>query len=160
MCHRYWRCRGLEGKVESISTVIPRQAQKSAFPKQKQVLPRTLISIGWHPLSSIIPWTSVKVTWSPLSKPWRASSRHVTTPGLSWRISRQRALVSKYELHTSTAGSTLKKNNASTNLCDHRYHGTQRLLSIGIIHYHVLTKVTEELATKQNTWTLQQHSGL
>lgn len=37
-----------------------------------------------------------------------------------------------------------------TNLGDHGNHGTQRLLSVGVIHYHLLTKVTEKLATKQN----------
>lgn len=38
----------------------------------------------------------------------------------------------------------------TTNLSDHGDHGTERLLSIGVIHYHLLTKVTEKLATKQN----------
>lgn len=49
--------------------------------------------------------------------------------------------------------SSLKKYrgpNLRTNLGDHGNHGTQWLLSICVIHYHLLTKVTEELAAKQN----------
>ncbi len=44
----------------------------------------------------------------------------------------------------------------TTNLGDHGNHGTKRLLSIGVIHYHLLTKVTEKLAAKQNikTWCM------
>lgn len=37
-----------------------------------------------------------------------------------------------------------------TNLGDHGNHGTQRLLSIGVVHCHLLTKVTEKLATIHN----------
>lgn len=37
----------------------------------------------------------------------------------------------------------------TTNLGDHGNHGTQWLLSIGVVHHHLLTKVTEKLATKK-----------
>lgn len=42
----------------------------------------------------------------------------------------------------------LKKKKA-TNLGNHRNHGTQRLLSIGVVHNHLLTKVAKNLAAKQ-----------
>lgn len=37
-----------------------------------------------------------------------------------------------------------------TNLGDHGNHGTQWLLSIGVVHNHLFAKVAEKLAIKQN----------
>lgn len=55
------------------------------------------------------------------------------------------------KMHNLQSYCISKENKTSkTNLCDHRDHGTQRLLAICVVNDHVFTKVTEELPTKSN----------
>lgn len=64
---------------------------------------------------------------------------------LSWSVSLFVTAAANGKKHSWPVG---------TNLGDHGNHGTQRLLSIGVVHRHLLTEVTEKLATKHNMRTL------
>lgn len=102
-----------------------------------------------------MPSTSKKETKSPLSNPCRASSRQVTSPGHPCtgkknieQNSAQLLWVSVKNKSTSEREPQLPASR-SNYLSNHRDHSTKWLLSIGICHNHVLTKVTEELAARE-----------
>lgn len=98
-----------------------------------------------------MPCTSEKETKSPLSNPCRASSRQVTTPGLSWlkeeRVFRGTLRVTGADKKACCCcpAACQDPGGWSPHLGNHGNHSTEWLLPIGIGEDHFLSKVTEEL---------------